>query len=165
MEGKADPITPSFFNSAGSAVSDQAAYQAASVERPEISTATACLELHGTGHGGSVIFDILLIVNPHTYPFQILEGTISRDICNAPFTQWVVTGGSFGPSLFIDARRIPFELEPAAIGPINDNNCAKTMRIIGSFQVPNSYMGTYGTEGSSTDFSHTTLFKGWNTCP
>jgi hypothetical protein len=166
MGDKMEDAAPVFFDAAGKVVKDHAAFQAARVVHPGILTATACLELHGIGQGGAVIFNIQVTVDPNTYPFLILEGSIGGDICQVPLTQWVITGGSFGPQLFIDAKRLPLVLDPTAIGPIGgDEGCAKTMRIIGTFQAPDSYAGTYGTEGSSFDFSHTTLFKGWHSCP
>lgn len=154
-----------FFGASGSEVRDQAAHQAARVA-PGIQTATACLELHGVGNGGSVIFEIQVIVNPNTYPFLILGGTIRGDICNVLADQWVVTGGSFGQHLVIEAKRVPPVNAPPNISlPVGSIGCATRLSVVGFYQPPDSYAGSYGSDGSNSDFSHTTLFKGWHACP
>ncbi len=155
--------TPAFFDASGRQVIDQAAHQAA---RMPAGTATACLELHGVGQGGAVVFKIEVKVNPNSYPFLILGGKIGGDICNVLTTQWVVTGGSLGSNLVIEAKRVrPSNAPPNAALVAGESNCATTLSVIGFFQAPNSYAGTYGSDGSNSDFSHTTLFKGWDACP
>jgi hypothetical protein len=110
-------------------------------------TTTACLELR---NGAGVDWTIQVTVNPNTYPFLVTSGTIKGTICGSP---WTVTGGSLDNALRIDARRA---------GP---GSCASTVTIVGQFQNPSSWRGTYGFDGSSTSFTHTTLFKGWSACP
>jgi hypothetical protein len=156
--------TPAFFDASGRQVIDQAAHQAARIH-PGIGTATACLELHGIGQGGAVVFKIEVKVNPNSYPFLILGGKIGGDICNVLTTQWVVTGGSLGSNLVIEAKRVrPSNAPPEAALAASQGNCATTLSVVGFFHAPNSYAGTYGTNGSNSDFSHTTLFKGWDAC-
>jgi hypothetical protein len=165
VKDKVSAAAPKFFDASGGEVRDQASHQAAR-EIPGIRPATACLELHGVGNGGSVIFEIQLIVNPNTYPFLILGGSVRGDICNVPADQWAVTGGSFGPYLAIEARRIPpVNAPPNTASVISGSSCATTMSVVGFFQAPDSYAGSYGFSGSNSDFSHTTLFKGWHICP
>lgn len=157
--------TPKFFDASGGGVKDQAAFLAARMSAG-VRPATACLELHGVGQGGSVVFQIQVIVNPNTYPFLILGGTVGGDICNAVSTHWVVTGGSFGPNLVIEAKRLPLVNAPSSIASVvGGSSCATSIIVFGHFQAPDSYAGTYGFDGSNSDFSHTTLFKGWLICP
>jgi len=161
MDEQHGVATPTFFDASGRRVTDQAAHQAARTPAG-IGTATACLELHA----GTVVFKIEVKVNPNSYPFLILGGKIGGDICNVLTTQWVVTGGSLGSNLVIEAKRVrPSNAPPGAALAAGDGSCATSMSIIGSFHAPNSYAGTYGTNGSNFDFSHTTLFKSWDACP
>jgi hypothetical protein len=102
--------------------------------------ASACLTLYN----GPVKWEINLTFNPDTYPFVITGGTITGGICGSP--KGVVTGGSMGPALTIHGN-----LDG---GP----GCASTVTIVGHFQDPASYAGTYGFDGSSTEFPHTTLY-------
>ena len=164
MEDLRSALASTFFDASGRVLEDEAAHQAARASAG-ISTVTACLELHGVGHGGSVVFQIQLRVNPNTYPFLALGGSIGGDICNEVTTRWVVTGGSFGPHLVIEAKRVPLGNAPPATAAAGGSTCATSMSIVGFFQAPDSYAGTYGTLGSNSDFSHTTLFKGWHACP
>jgi hypothetical protein len=156
-----DVSADTLFDAAGSEIKGQADIEAARLAG--VGTATACLELHGTGQGGSVVFTIQLMVNPNTYPFLVLGGFIGGDICNTPATLWKVTSGSFGPTLLIQAKRGPPVNTPNAPLVVG-SSCALTMTAVGFFQAPDSYAGTYGFNGSSSDFSHTTLFKGWQPC-
>ncbi|MET9292996.1 hypothetical protein [Streptomyces sp. NPDC003077] len=95
-------------------------------------------------HNGAVTFDMEVNYNPNTYPHVITGGRITSGICGAP---WDITGGSIGTSLRLDARR-----------PGGPGNCASTITIIGQFQVPLSYRGTYGFNGQTSSFNHTTQF-------
>ena len=104
-------------------------------------SATACLTLY---NGPSVKWQITVTFNPNTYPFVITGGSIKGTICGSP--KGVVTGGSMGPNLLIHGN-----LEGGA-------SCASTVTIVGHYQDPSSYAGTYGFDGSSTNFSHTTLY-------
>jgi hypothetical protein len=106
-----------------------------------IAQATACLTLY---NGPSVKWEISVTFNPNTYPFSIIGGTIKGTICGSP--SGVVTGGSIGPTLLID-------------GTLNGGSgCAASVTIVGHYQDPSSYAGTYGFDGSATEFSHTTLY-------
>jgi hypothetical protein len=106
-----------------------------------LGAATACLTLY---NGPNVKWKINVTFNPNTYPFVITGGTIKGTICGSP--KGVVTGGSMGPTLLITGN-----LDG---GP----GCATTVTIVGNYQDPPSYAGTYGFDGSSTEFLHTTLY-------
>jgi hypothetical protein len=109
----------------------------------------ACLQLHL----GGTVFNFNLQINPNAYPYPVTGGTITGSICGAP---WAVTGGSLGSALHINGHKSP----PAA-------GCATTISVVGNFNPPGSWIGTYGFNGSSTMFNHHTLFLGYNrpTCP
>lgn len=116
------------------------------VVTPQAAVSTACLELRN----GVVSFVIEVNVDPNTYPFVISGGTIKSGICGAP---WNVTGGFMGTNLRIDATRQ------------GSGSCANTIIIVGERQDPPSWRGTYGFDGPSSMFKHTTLFRGWDPCP
>jgi hypothetical protein len=103
--------------------------------------AKACLELY---NGPAVDFKINITYNPNSYPFVITGGTISGTICGSP--NWVVTGGSMGPTLTVTGKRT------------GGGSCADTITVVGHYQNPPSYAGTYGFDGASTSFPHTTTF-------
>jgi hypothetical protein len=109
---------------------------------------TACLQLHL----GSTVFNFNVNINPDVYPYPITGGTITGSICQAP---WSVTAGSLGSALTIHGQRTPVP------------GCASSISVIGNFDNPSSYVGTYGFNGSSTEFNHHTLFLGYNrpSCP
>ncbi len=113
------------------------------------SPATACLQLHL----GSTVFNFNVSINADVYPYPITGGTITGSICQAP--SWKVTGGTLGNALTIQGSR------PSG------NSCSTSISVIGNFNNPSSYIGTYGFNGSSTMFDHHTLFLGYNrpTCP
>lgn len=136
-----------------------------------VPTKTACFELHGFGGpeppGGPAVFMIEVTVFLLTYPFSIVGGSIGGNICRTIGTEWVVTGGSFGSNLFLEAKRVPLPVEsaPNSESVIQPGGfCSSTMTVFGNFQTPDSWAGMYGFDGSSTDFSHVTLFKGWTAC-
>jgi len=135
-----------FFDPSGNPVESREAALEAAVVEPAAVPRTACLELN---NGTAVTFTINVNFNPNTFPFLITGGTITGTICGAP---WAVTGGSMSNSLRIDARRQ------------GSGSCANTIIIVGFFQNPPSWRGTYGFDGLSTSFQHTTLFKGYNPC-
>jgi len=95
-------------------------------------------------NNGALTFEMDVNYNPNTYPHVVTGGRITSGICGAP---WDITGGSIGPSLRLTARR-----------PGGSGNCAQTITIIGQFQVPLSYRGTYGFNGQTSSFNHTTQF-------
>lgn len=103
--------------------------------------ATACLTLY---NGPQVKWQINVTFNPNSYPFIITGGTIKGSICGTP--HGTITGGSLGPNLVIH-------------GNLNGGgSCATTVTIVGHYQDPSSYAGTYGFNGSSTSFPHTSLY-------
>ncbi|UNO42739.1 hypothetical protein [Streptomyces sp. MST-110588] len=105
---------------------------------PQALAVTAKMRLNN----GALTFDMEVTYNPNTYPHVVTGGQITSGICGAP---WNITGGSIGPQLRLDGQR-----------PGGPGNCASTITIIGQFQVPLSYRGTYGFNGQSSTFNHTT---------
>ena len=108
---------------------------------PPTAQAEACLTLY---NGPAVKWQISVTFNPNTYPFVITKGSITGTICGSP--KGIVTGGSIGPNLLIEGN-----LD-------GGSGCASTVTIVGHYQNPASYAGTYGFNGSSTEFPHTTLY-------
>jgi hypothetical protein len=106
---------------------------------PLATTATAELTLHN----GSVTFELKVQYNPNSHPHVITGGQITSGICGAP---WNITGGFFGDDLRVDAER-------AGAG-----SCASTITIVGEYQRPSSYRGTYGFDGATSSFKHTTMY-------
>jgi hypothetical protein len=106
---------------------------------PEAVSTAAKLELHN----GAVTFAMEVKYNPNTYPFVVLGGQITSGICGAP---WNITGGFIGQTIRIDAKR-------AGSGP-----CATTITIVGEYQNPPAYRGTYGFDGATSWFKHTTVY-------
>ncbi|HET6359846.1 MULTISPECIES: hypothetical protein [unclassified Streptomyces] len=102
--------------------------------------ATAKLELHN----GQVTFAIELKYNPNTYPHVVTGGQITSGICGAP---WNITGGTIGDQLRLDAERA------------GQGSCANTITIVGEYQNPPAYRGTYGFEGATSSFKHTTRYE------
>ncbi len=105
-------------------------------------TAKACLELY---NGPGVTWNIDVTYNPNSYPFVITGGSIKGTICDSP--NWVVTGGTLGPNLTVNAKRTG-----------GGGACANTVTIVGHYQNPPSYAGTYGFDGASTSFPHTAVY-------
>jgi hypothetical protein len=110
-------------------------------------TRRAYLELHYDG-GGPVIFEIEVFFIP-VFPFTITGGTIKGSICNSP--TWVVTGGTMGPALTIKGSNV-----------CPSPNCASSITVVGKCECPPCFVGTYGFNGNSTAFGHTTLFLGYD---
>jgi hypothetical protein len=106
---------------------------------PEAVSTTTRLTLHNAG----LTFEIEAEIDPNTYPFAFTGGQISADICGAP---WNVTGGYLGDELRLEARR-------SGQGP-----CAETIIVVGEFVAPGAYRGTYGFDGASSSFRHTTIY-------
>jgi hypothetical protein len=134
-----------FFDSRGGVAATR--QEAIAAVAAAAATRRAYFELHSVG--GGAIFEIEVLFNPTSYPFVITGGTIKGNICNSP--TWVVTGGSIGPSVRIDGSNV-------CPGP----NCASSISIVGKCQCTPSYVGTYGFDGSSTSFKHSTLFLGYD---
>lgn len=113
---------------------------------PQATTQQACLELHN----GPVTFVVEVDFTPNTYPYVITGGTVKSGVCGAP---WTVTGGVMGSDLRLTARRT------------GTGNCADTLTVVGEYQNPPSWRGTYGFNGAASSFRHTTLFRGFDSCP
>ncbi|MFD4634441.1 hypothetical protein ACFVYR_34725 [Streptomyces sp. NPDC058284] len=97
-----------------------------------------------TLHNGTVTFAIEVRYNPNTYPHVVTGGRITSGICGAP---WDITGGSIGETIRLDAKRS------------GQGACASTITIVGEFQNPPAYRGTYGFDGASSSFKHTTRYE------
>ncbi|MFD3929967.1 hypothetical protein [Streptomyces sp. NPDC058614] len=95
-------------------------------------------------HNGAVTFAIEVQYNPNTYPHVVTGGKISSGICGAP---WDLTGGFIGETIRLDAKRS------------GQGSCATTITIVGEFQNPPAYRGTYGFDGASSSFKHTTRYQ------
>lgn len=107
---------------------------------PEAVSTEAKLELHN----GQVTFGITVKYNPNTYPHVVTGGQITSGICGAP---WDITGGTVGEQLKLTAKRA------------GQGSCANTITIVGEYQNPPAYRGTYGFDGASSSFKHTTRYE------
>jgi len=114
-------------------------------EASRATAVTTCLVLHN----GATTFTMNVVVDPNVNPPQVRGGQIVSGICGAP---WAITGGTMGANLVLTARRQ------------GAGSCANTITIVGSFADPPRWVGTYGFDGSSTAFRHTTVFNGWRPC-
>src|SRR5262245_26268446 len=115
---------------------------------PQATSGTACFQLN---NGGATFF-INASINLNAYPYAILGGSISGNICDSP--NWALTSGSVGSSLTINGSHT------GALA------CAPTISIVGSFGPVASYPGTYGFNGANNSFTTRTLFLGFNRpCP
>lgn len=110
-------------------------------------TDKVCLRLH---NGAGATWNIDLTINPNTFPYQITGGSIKGTICDSP--KWAVTGGSLGPTMTVNAKYT------------GTASCAQKVSIVGNQRFPPSYKGTYGFNGPSTGFNHTSLFIGFGPC-
>lgn len=130
-----------FFNPQGAEVKTRdEAFAAPREVSPEALATEAKLELHA----GSVTFAIQVKYNPNTYPHVVTGGQITSGICGAP---WDITGGVIGQQMRLDAKRA------------GQGSCANTITIVGEYQNPPAYRGTYGFDGSSSSFKHTTKYE------
>jgi len=122
--------------------------EAATAKAAAAVVAHACLQLY---NGPGVLWNIDVTFDPNVYPYHLTGGSIKGTICGSPNV--TVTGGTLGSSLKVTAT-LP-------------SGCATPVNIVGTANVPNGYAGTYGFFGSSTGFSHHTLFLGFNrtSCP
>ena len=115
---------------------------------PMATSATACFQLNS---GGATFF-INASIDLNAYPYAILGGSISGNICDSP--NWTLTSGSLGSSLTIHGSHT------GALG------CASGISIVATFGPVASYPGTYGFNGVNNSFAHRTLFLGFNRpCP
>ena len=108
---------------------------------PQATATTADLELHN----GAVTFAITVQYDPNTYPHVVTGGQITSGICGAP---WNLTGGFIGQTMRLDAKRA------------GGGSCANTITVVGEYQNPPAYRGTYGFDGASSWFKHTTIWHG-----
>ncbi|MGP3950549.1 hypothetical protein [Streptomyces sp. 7N604] len=107
---------------------------------PEAVSAECALTLHN----GAVTFALKVRYNPNSYPHVVTGGEITSGICGAP---WNITGGFLGEQIRIDAKRA------------GQGSCANTITIVGEFQNPPAYRGTYGFDGAASSFMHTTRYE------
>jgi hypothetical protein len=131
-----------YVDPSGAQVDSRDAAFAATDVSPEAISTTAKLTLH---NGAGVTFTIAVEFSPNTYPFRLIGGEITGSICGAP---WKITGGVLGDELRVDARRA------------GEGSCAETITVVGEFVNPSAYRGTYGFNGTSSSFPHTTIFHG-----
>ncbi|MFJ3301534.1 hypothetical protein ACIPSA_00160 [Streptomyces sp. NPDC086549] len=129
-----------FHNAQGAEVKtrDEAFAARQEVSAEALST-SAKLELHN----GAVTFAMEVKYNPNSYPYVVLGGQITSGICGAP---WNITGGFIGDTIRLDAKRA------------GQGSCADTITIVGEYQNPPAYRGTYGFNGSTSSFKHTTVY-------
>ncbi|MFI1167878.1 hypothetical protein ACH4UM_30845 [Streptomyces sp. NPDC020801] len=129
-----------FHNAHGAEVKtrDEAFAGQSDVSTEALST-TARLQLHN----GAVTFDMEVRFDPNTYPYVVLGGQITSGICGAP---WDITGGFVGDTIRLDAKRS------------GTGSCADTITIVGEYQNPPAYRGTYGFNGAASSFKHTTVY-------
>lgn len=106
---------------------------------PQAMATTVALTLHN----GATTFQMKVDINPNSYPFAVIGGQITSGICGAP---WNLTGGHLGNDLRLDAKRA------------GSGSCASTITVVGEFQNPPSYRGTYGFDGATSWFKHTTVY-------
>jgi hypothetical protein len=150
----------------GEGVFDSAGRSSAYDEQVVVRPAIACFELRSLSAPNRVapIFAIQLSVRPDTYPFVVVGGTISGEICSTIGMRWAVTEGSFGTELALHAELTPLAVVIAERVAVLGDCASKTIDISGVFQGPDSYAGPYGFDNASYEFSHVTLFKGWQAC-
>jgi len=129
-----------FHNPQGAEVKtrDEAFAAQQDVSAEAVST-SAKLELHN----GTVTFAIEVKYNPNTYPHVVTGGQITSGISGAP---WDITGGFVGETIRLDAKRS------------GQGSHANTMTLVGEFQNPPAYRGTYGFNGATSSFKHTTRY-------
>lgn len=110
----------------------------------DVSAQDLSTECKLTLHNGEVTFAIEVTYNPNTYPHVVTGGRITAGICGAP---WDVTGGTIGDTIRLDAERA------------GQGSCASTITIVGEYQNPPAYRGTYGFDGATSSFKHTTRYE------
>lgn len=135
VEAQAE-VRSGYFNPEGAQV--EAREEAFAV--PEAVATTIRLTLHN----GGVTFEVEAQIDPNTYPFRLTGGQITSGICGAP---WDITGGYLGDDMRLDAKRA------------GQGSCADTITVVGEFVHPAAYRGTYGFNGTSSSFRHTTLYR------
>jgi hypothetical protein len=141
-----DSDQENFFDPRGGVVPTKQAALAAA-KTTGTATRRAYFDLYLPAGGG--IFEIEVLFDPSSWPFVISGGTIKGIICGSP--SWVVTGGSIGSALTINGSNV-----------CPKKGCSTSITIIGKCQCTPSYIGTYGFNGSSNMFNHSTLFVGYD---
>jgi hypothetical protein len=127
-----------FHNAQGAEVkTHDEAFGAQQEVSPQAAAATAKLELN---NGATVTWQLEVKYNPNTHPYVILGGQITGTISGPP---WNITGGFIGDTIRLDARR---------------HDGTATVTIVGEFQNPPAYRGTYGFNGATSSFQHTTVY-------
>jgi hypothetical protein len=127
-----------FHNAQGAEVKTRdEAFAAQQEVSPEAVAATARLELH---NGATVTWELEVRYNPNTHPYVVLGGQITGTIAGPP---WNITGGFIGDTLRLDAKR---------------HDGTATVTIVGEYQNPPAYRGTYGFNGATSSFKHTTVY-------
>jgi hypothetical protein len=134
-KAKAADTAPAYIDATGASVKTRDKALAS----PQATTETAELTLHN----GSVTFKLKVEYNPNSHPHVITGGQITSGICGAP---WNITGGYFGDAMRVNATRA------------GNGSCANSIVIVGEFQHPASYRGTYGFNGATSSFKHTTMY-------
>ncbi|MEU6066378.1 hypothetical protein ABZ864_18340 [Streptomyces sp. NPDC047082] len=111
--------------------------------RQEVSTEALSTSARLELHNGAVTFAMEVTYDPNSHPYVVLGGRITSGICGAP---WDITGGFIGDTIRLDAKRA------------GQGSCADTITIVGEYQNPPAYRGTYGFNGSTSSFRHTTVY-------
>jgi hypothetical protein len=118
--------------------------------------ATSCWELQN----GAVRFRIELEHIPVFWGFLITGGAIKSGICGAP---WAVVGGWLDTSSGSGPAGTSCRIEAVRLG---SGNCANMISIVGdAVPIFAGFRGTYGFNGSTTDFTHFTLWLKYGSCP
>ncbi|MFD9910649.1 hypothetical protein [Streptomyces sp. NPDC059063] len=130
-----------FFNPQGAEVKTRDEAFAAPMD---VSAEAVSAQCALTLHNGQVTFAIEVKYNPNTYPHVVTGGQITSGICGAP---WDLTGGHLGDTLRLDAKRA------------GQGSCASTITIVGEYQNPPAYRGTYGFDGATSSFKHVTRYE------
>ncbi|MFC7306624.1 hypothetical protein ACFQVC_20645 [Streptomyces monticola] len=116
----------------------------AAQQQLDITDQAVSTECKLTLHNGAVTFALTVKYNPNTYPHVVTGGQITSGICGAP---WDITGGFIGQNMRLDAKRA------------GQGSCANTITIVGEYQNPPAYRGTYGFDGATSSFKHTSLYQ------
>ncbi|MFI6643573.1 hypothetical protein [Streptomyces sp. NPDC050504] len=116
----------------------------AAAQQLDVTAEAVQTEAKLTLHNGTTTFEMVVKYNPNTYPHVVTGGQITSGICGAP---WDITGGFLGEQIRLDAKRA------------GQGSCANTITIVGEFQNPPAYRGTYGFDGAASSFKHTTRYE------
>lgn len=116
----------------------------AATQQLDVTAEAVQTEAKLTLHNGATTFEMTVKYNPNTYPHVVTGGQITSGICGAP---WDITGGFVGEQIRLDAKRA------------GQGSCANTITIVGEFQNPPAYRGTYGFDGAASSFKHTTRYE------